>query len=232
MPFFALLPVVQIALDGITFAGDRGVVYLPLREIAASLKLPLAYDQATKVTSLGNKEWTDWGPSLFDGTRLVPIRSLTKLGASVTWDPETQTSQISLGNQAVQVTVAPKKAIVDKSIQRLKAWQGERLVFETKVSTGKPGHNTPVGDFEALAREKLRYSRKYDNAPMPWSVHVVGDIFIHGYGSVPSYPASHGCIRVPLTGQNPAKWFWNWVDVGTPITIQGQWAGRKKNGSA
>ena len=37
--------------------------------------------------------------------------------------------------------------------------------------------------------------------------------------SVPKYPASHGCIRVPLTEGNPAKLFYEWVSKGTPIEI-------------
>jgi lipoprotein-anchoring transpeptidase ErfK/SrfK len=54
---------------------------------------------------------------------------------------------------------------------------------------------------------------------MPWSVQVRGNIFIHGFTVVPDYPASHGCIRMPLTGSNPAKKFFHWVEPGTPIKI-------------
>jgi lipoprotein-anchoring transpeptidase ErfK/SrfK len=37
---------------------------------------------------------------------------------------------------------------------------------------------------------------------------------------VPKYPASHGCIRLPyLTDENPARFFYEWIDKGTPITI-------------
>ena len=54
---------------------------------------------------------------------------------------------------------------------------------------------------------------------MPWSVQVSGNVFVHGFTSVPDYPASHGCIRVPLTGRNPAKFFYEWINVGTPIAI-------------
>lgn len=32
-------------------------------------------------------------------------------------------------------------------------------------------------------------------------------------------PASHGCVRLPLTGRNPAKFFYEWVQSGTPVTI-------------
>jgi lipoprotein-anchoring transpeptidase ErfK/SrfK len=63
---------------------------------------------------------------------------------------------------------------------------------------------------------------------MPWSVQVNGNYFIHGFTSVPDRPASHGCIRLPLTGDNPAKRFFDWVAPGTPIEITGDWAGKPR----
>lgn len=34
-----------------------------------------------------------------------------------------------------------------------------------------------------------------------------------------TYSASHGCIRVPLNEGNPAKFFYEWVDTGTPESV-------------
>ena len=78
---------------------------------------------------------------------------------------------------------------------------------------------TPTGRYSAGYKDPDHYSSLYHSAPMPWSVQVSGNIFIHGSSSVPNYPASHGCIRVPLTGRNAAKRFFQWVDPGTPIRI-------------
>jgi lipoprotein-anchoring transpeptidase ErfK/SrfK len=39
---------------------------------------------------------------------------------------------------------------------------------------------------------------------------------IHGYPSVPNYPASHGCIRVPNSDANA---IYNWVKLGDPIWV-------------
>jgi lipoprotein-anchoring transpeptidase ErfK/SrfK len=55
---------------------------------------------------------------------------------------------------------------------------------------------------------------------MPWSVQITGNIFVHGFTSVPRAPASHGCIRLPLDEGNPAKLFFDWVDRGTPVHIR------------
>jgi lipoprotein-anchoring transpeptidase ErfK/SrfK len=58
---------------------------------------------------------------------------------------------------------------------------------------------------------------------MPWSVQLQGDIVIHGFESVPPRAASRGCVRLPLTGTNPARWFYHWVDIGTPVVVKDGW---------
>ena len=120
-----------------------------------------------------------------------------------------------------------KQVIVDKGEQRLDCYEGTDLVFTSRVSTGRAGHSTPSGEFRAGIKLRMHYSSRYHHAPMPYSVQVSGHYFIHGYKDVPPWPASHGCIRLPLDGQNPAAWFFEWVETGTPISIRGQWQGRK-----
>lgn len=119
-----------------------------------------------------------------------------------------------------------KRVVVDKTTQTLRAYEGDRVVLETRVSTGKWDKSTPNGQFNADGKERMHYSRLFDNAPMPYSVHVAGNVFIHGFTSVPHYPASHGCIRVPLDKGNPAKQFYDWVELGTPIEVTGHWEGK------
>lgn len=116
-----------------------------------------------------------------------------------------------------------KRVEVDKTQQVLRAYEGDRLVFQSRISTGKWDRSTPNGNFAVGIKHIMHYSRRYNNAPMPFSVQVNGNIFIHGFTSVPARPASHGCIRLPLDGDNPAKWFFNWADPGTPVTVSGQW---------
>src|SRR6056297_839558 len=113
----------------------------------------------------------------------------------------------------------PKRVEIDLTKQQLKAYEGNRVVLRTNVSTGYR-NNTPTGNFRAGPYKSAEhYSSLYHNAPMPWSIQVTGHIFIHGYTEVPPYPASKGCIRVPLTGRNPAKRLFKWIDIGTPIKI-------------
>jgi len=119
--------------------------------------------------------------------------------------------------------------IIDKSTQTLRAYENGQLVMQTRVSTGKPGKETPNGSFRAQYKERMHYSSLYDNAPMPYSVNLRGHYFIHGYSHVPPYPASRGCIRLPLS---VAPQFYNWITPGTPVTITGKWAGNQSKPKA
>jgi len=113
----------------------------------------------------------------------------------------------------------PKRVEINLTEQKLRAYEGNRLVMQTRISSGR-NRGTPTGNFKAGAyKAENHYSSLYHNAHMPWSVQVHGNIFVHGFAEVPDYPASRGCIRVPITGNNPAKRFYNWVETGTPIRI-------------
>ena len=119
----------------------------------------------------------------------------------------------------------PRRVAVSITDQRLRAYDGGELVFETHVSTGHEGKHTPAGSFHALDKEIIHYSSLYDNAPMPYSVRFHGNYYLHGFSVVPDYPASHGCIRLPLReGEfNRAQQFYEWVRNGTPIRVTGEW---------
>lgn len=66
------------------------------------------------------------------------------------------------------------------------------------VSTARPGYRTPVGSFRPTRMNKMWYSKKYDNAPMPNSIFFLGGYAVHGTGHIRALgrPASHGCVRL------------------------------------
>lgn len=73
---------------------------------------------------------------------------------------------------------------------------GIRIGIST-VSTGKEGHRTPTGVFTILQKHREHYSNLYDNAPMPFMQRLTwGGVALHA-GTLPGYPASHGCVRLP-----------------------------------
>ncbi|KRD79748.1 hypothetical protein ASE43_02280 [Lysobacter sp. Root983] len=81
--------------------------------------------------------------------------------------------------------------------QRAYVYRNGVRIGISKVSTGKPGYETPTGVFTILEKHREHYSNRYDNAPMPFMQRLTWDgVALHA-GNVPTYPASHGCIRLP-----------------------------------
>lgn len=88
--------------------------------------------------------------------------------------------------------------MVSKDTQQMVVYDGGQVVATSKVSTGKQGHTTPSGIFSILEKKKYHESNLYSNAPMPWMQRITwSGVALHESNSVPNYPASHGCVRMP-----------------------------------
>jgi len=213
------------ALDGISFAENPHLLFVPVEEIASALGGEIQLDQESGQTTLnGHLLEAAHLRKLTDGTFLVPLDELQSAGATITWSDDGMQAFAASDHKKVAIQFANKHVEVDLANQRLRAYQGARLVLDSPISSGREGKKTPPGEFKAgPTKSRMHRSRLYHNAPMPWSVQVHENIFIHGFRKVPRRPSSHGCIRLPLTGANPAKWFYNWIDIGTPIGIKGHW---------
>ncbi len=81
---------------------------------------------------------------------------------------------------------------VDKTRQVLFEVRDGRVVNVLHVSTGATG-NTPVGSWHVYWK-----LRGYNALGMYYSLFFRGGFAIHGYRSVPPWPASHGCVRIPI----------------------------------
>jgi len=100
---------------------------------------------------------------------------------------------------------------VSKTTQVMYEVRGGKVVKVVHVSTGLTG-NTPVGKFRV-------YLLTPGTLPsgMYYSLFFLRGFAIHGYPSVPTYPASHGCVRTPM-------WFApgfyrRWGKIGTAIHV-------------
>lgn len=100
---------------------------------------------------------------------------------------------------APQVAPAgPVTVIVSLATQRAYAYRNGVPIGVSTVSTGTRGHATPTGVFTVLQKAVTHASNLYANAPMPFMQRLTwGGIALHA-GNLPGYPASHGCIRLPL----------------------------------
>lgn len=96
---------------------------------------------------------------------------------------------------------------ISKSEQQMTVSVNGASSYRWSVSTGRPGYNTPSGSFHPLRLERVYYSKKFDDAPMPNSVFFYGGYAVHGTyeESKLGRPVSHGCVR--LTRANAATLF-------------------------
>ena len=110
----------------------------------------------------------------------------------------------------------PERVVISLTDQLAFVYRGDTLVAVSTISTGRDEKPTPTGIFSVLDKRPFYRSKKYDNAPMPWMQRIDQyGIALHG-GFNPGYPASHGCVRLPVAF---AKKLYSVTDVGTPIYI-------------
>jgi hypothetical protein len=98
-------------------------------------------------------------------------------------------------------------------------WSRQVLVLADKgkpfrtyhTSSGTPGTPTVFGTYRFYLQTPGTNSKG-----MVHSSYFIRGYAIHGYASVPNYPASHGCLRVPIPN---ASSIFNWIDIGDPIHL-------------
>jgi len=122
--------------------------------------------------------------------------------------------------------VVEKWIDIDLSEQRLRAYEGRRVVFSTKVSTGTRRYPTVQGRFQIYAKVPSQTMRggsrlRGDYYYLPRVPNVM--YFFRGYSLHGTYwhnnfgrPMSHGCVNLPLAD---AKWLFAWAPLGTTVVV-------------
>ncbi len=121
--------------------------------------------------------------------------------------------------EAPRDSVKPQGAlIIAISIERqtLKVYDANGFFAETPISTGTKGHPTPMGVFSIIQKHKLHHSNIYSGAPMPFMQRITWSGIAMHAGVLPGYPASHGCIRMPMAF---AARMWNWTKMGARVVV-------------
>lgn len=115
------------------------------------------------------------------------------------------------------VTDEPVLMLVSLRQQTMRVYSGDTLVARSNVSTGMPGHRTPTGVFSVLEKKRRHHSNIYSRAPMPFMQRLTwSGIALHESHSVPEYPASHGCVRLP---GKFAKQLFGYTDIGAHVIV-------------
>ncbi len=94
----------------------------------------------------------------------------------------------------------------DLSDQVLAFINGSRVQWLFPISSGKPSTPTVLGRFQVYL--KVPY---YTPDGMYFSSFFYSGYAIHGYDPAPDYPASHGCMRLPMADAIPA---YDWLKLG------------------
>ena len=110
------------------------------------------------------------------------------------------------------------KVVIDLLTQKFYVYRADQLIGVSTISSGKKGKETQLGFWSVMLKRKLGYSRKYDNAPMPFmQMYDPKGLAFHA-GKLPGYPASHGCVRLPLKF---AERLYGMTVMGTKVIIEG-----------
>ena len=105
---------------------------------------------------------------------------------------------------------------IDLDTQVLLAVEGGAVVHVFDTSTGRVAGTTPIGQW-TVTRE-IDGLRESELGLLYRPKYFYGGVAVHGYTSVPPYPASHGCVRVTYPAMD-AIWADGLMPIGTPVWV-------------
>lgn len=113
---------------------------------------------------------------------------------------------------------------VDLNTQNLVAYEGNKPVFYSLISSGTWEHPTVTGQFRTWMKYESQdmngYLLGYDYYLMdvPYVMYFYKDFAIHGtyWHNNFGIPMSHGCVNMNPTD---AGWLYNWAPLGTLVNI-------------
>jgi hypothetical protein len=140
------------------------------------------------------------------------------------WEGLDRTGTVTGQTQVALFTASPPKPAARRPGRRVEIYRDRGVLLLVQdgdvaramhTSTGAGGV-TPVGDFTVYAKVVYSWSVPFQ-VWMPWAAYFRGGIATHQSPDVPSYPASHGCVRLP---EGEAERVYRFVDVGTPVSVR------------
>ncbi|HXM29584.1 MAG TPA: L,D-transpeptidase family protein [Chthoniobacterales bacterium] len=106
---------------------------------------------------------------------------------------------------------------IELSPQMVILYKDGLALVKGKISTGKPGFDTPPGHYLVTDKERERRSSIY-KVSMPYFLRLSFSEYGIHEGHDPGRPASHGCIRV--AEENVAKAIFDQTPIGTLVDIE------------
>jgi lipoprotein-anchoring transpeptidase ErfK/SrfK len=157
--------------------------------------------------------WTDYSDGSYASRRdrhpEVPRQKPQKRGAAGKKD-------IVAEKEVGTKPQGPLVIVVSIERQKVTVYDTNGVFAESPVSTGMKGHSTPMGVFSVIQKHKFHHSNIYSGAPMPYMQRITWSGVAMHAGVLPGYPASHGCIRMPMAF---AVKMWNWTKMGARVIV-------------
>jgi lipoprotein-anchoring transpeptidase ErfK/SrfK len=135
--------------------------------------------------------WSNYDPGYYYRPELVVPQQRQRLR-------HRQTKKIRAPEQESTKPQGPLIIAISIERQKLKVYDANGFFAETPISTGMRGHPTPMGVFSIIQKHKFHHSNIYSGAPMPYMQRITWSGVAMHAGVLPGYPASHGCIRMPM----------------------------------
>ncbi|MBH5367322.1 L,D-transpeptidase [Bradyrhizobium glycinis] len=157
--------------------------------------------------------WTDYSDGSYyarqDRFPEIPRQKPQKRGAASKKD-------VIVEKEAGTKPQGPLVIVVSIERQKVTVYDKTGVFAESPVSTGMKGHSTPMGVFSIIQKHKFHHSNIYSGAPMPYMQRITWSGVAMHAGVLPGYPASHGCIRMPMAF---ATKMWNWTKMGARVIV-------------
>lgn len=245
VPFLAMFAATAISLSGIACSAGRS----PTTALRSKSKTQFGTRSSAHLDLIAR------GYRLADDPTLVSARTSTDASTNeeapdVGSEPIIEVKADEPGFSYWDVEAAPAAADlavrIDLSEQAAHFYRGDKKVGQSRVSTGKPGRETPTGTFSVLEKRETKRSNLYGrlvdehgvviledadarNSAIPENCRFVGarmpywlrltysGVGMHaGIIPEPGTASSHGCIRLPM--EFAEKLYRN-AEVGTQVTV-------------
>jgi hypothetical protein len=148
------------------------------------------------------------------GTGLAVDAYHRLLGRGVSQQLDATTAKLLLdgaGRFKVRFPHNGKHAEGDLTRQLLVLVNGSKVYRIYPISSGKPSTPTVLGNFHVYVKDP-----GYLPDGMYFSNFFTGGYAIHGYDPAPDYPASHGCMRLPIVD---AIGVYRWLNIGDGVNV-------------
>src|SRR5262249_23808190 len=160
-----------------------------------------------QVQALGSAD-NFWGNSRAAAASDAPVRKSPKARSK-------STEKDKAADKSPPIPSGPLHIIVSIDKQRATLFADGHPVASTAVSTGAPGHPTPMGLFTVIQKDRHHVSNLY-NASMPYMQRITWSGSALHEGPLPGYPASHGCVRLTSSF---AQLLWKTTKMGARVIV-------------